>query len=112
MYWKYGIAVEQIGLTGAEAANYEGVVKMQLSWIDDTNVGKLLFRAIARQALDAPPHQLANFHGAAQPGEPTAECWSGRTPQANATPPRITPASRIRRTLPWGRAGTGYRGSL
>jgi hypothetical protein len=71
MYWKYGIAVEQIGLTGPEATNYESVVRMQLSWIEETDVGKLLFRGIARQVLDAPPHRLAKFNVAAQPGEPT-----------------------------------------
>ena len=51
MYWNYGIAVEQIGLIGAEALNYESVVRMQLAWIDATDVGKLLFRAIARNRI-------------------------------------------------------------
>ena len=44
MYWKYGIAIEQRGLIGPEALNYIPVVKMQLGWIDKTDVGKLLFR--------------------------------------------------------------------
>ena len=39
MYWKYGIAIEQVGLTGHEATNYESVVKMQLGWIEATDVG-------------------------------------------------------------------------
>ena len=71
MYWKYGIAIEQRGLTGPEALNYIPVVKMQLGWIDDVDVGKLLFRAIAREILSAAPANLAAFSGAAHPGEPT-----------------------------------------
>ncbi len=71
MYWKYGIAIEQRGLTGPEALNYIPVVRMQLGWIDDTDVGKLLFRAIAREILSAAPANLAAFSGTAQPGEPT-----------------------------------------
>lgn len=71
MYWNYGIAVEQIGLIGAEAQNYESVVRMQLAWIDATDVGKLLFRAIARNVLEARSHHLAKFNTPPQPGIPT-----------------------------------------
>ncbi|HEY7427804.1 MAG TPA: hypothetical protein VH682_26470 [Gemmataceae bacterium] len=71
MYWKYGIAIKQVGLTGSQAQNYESVVKMHLSWIEETDVGGLLFRAIAREVLDAPPNQLANFGLPVQPGVPT-----------------------------------------
>ena len=68
MYWSYGIAVEQIGLTGSEATHYESLVRTILSvGIDTTDVGKLLFRAIARQVLDSPPHLLAKFNVAPSP---------------------------------------------
>jgi hypothetical protein len=71
MYWKWGIAVEQRGLSGPEATNYESVVRMELGWIEATDVGHLLLWAIAREVLKAPPNQLATFHGTPQPGQLT-----------------------------------------
>ncbi len=71
MYWKYGIAIEQEGLTGPAATNYIPVVKMYLSWLEQTEVGNLLFRAIAREILDAPGALLTKFKTPAQPGFPT-----------------------------------------
>lgn len=71
MYWKYGIAVEQVDLDGPEALNYESVTMMHLDWIDQVAVGRLLFRAIAKQVLDSAPDNLAAFTAPAKEGEPT-----------------------------------------
>jgi hypothetical protein len=68
MYWKFGIAIEQTGLTGPEATNYESVVKMHLDWIEATDVGKALFHAIGRNILDAAPANLATFRGTTDMG--------------------------------------------
>ena len=71
MYWKYGIGVEQRGLFGAEAANYTGGVMMHLRWIEESEVGGLLLRAIAREVLSAPPGNLRAFTDPVAPGQPT-----------------------------------------
>jgi hypothetical protein len=70
MYWSYGIAVEQVGLHGPEAANYESVVKMHLAWIEQSEVGRLLLVGIARNVLNGTRNNLAKFTAPAQPGEP------------------------------------------
>ena len=61
MYWSYGIAVEQVGLHGAEKANYESVVKMHLAWIEQSEVGRLLLVGIARNVLNGTANNLAKF---------------------------------------------------
>ena len=72
MYWKYGIALERIGLLGFERQNWESVVRMHLRWIEETAVGGLLLRCIAREVLAAAPGTtLRKFTHPAQPGEPT-----------------------------------------
>lgn len=71
MYWKYGIAIEQRGLTGAEKLNYASVVRMHLEWIESTDVGAVLLRAIAREVLNAAPASLVRFTETVKPGEPT-----------------------------------------
>ena len=71
MYWKYGIAIEQRGLTGHEKQNYASVVRMHLEWIESTDVGSLLLRAIAREVLNAAPASLVRFTEPVKPGEPS-----------------------------------------
>jgi hypothetical protein len=71
MYWKWGIAIEQSGLTGPEAQNYESVVRMHLQWIEATAVGMVLLQSIARNVLNGKPANLVPFKGPIQPGYPT-----------------------------------------
>ena len=85
MYWRYGIGVEQAAatadpadydvprtrFTGPAGANYESVVRMHLSWIDETDVGRLLDRAIAREVLPGNKDNLAEFQTPVEAGAPT-----------------------------------------
>jgi len=51
---KYGIKIEPAGLSGAAKANYVHGVRTHLSWIDGTNVGQLLLKAIGWHARNNP----------------------------------------------------------
>lgn len=72
MYWNYGISIDHANdLRGPEAQNFESVVRMQLSWIDESEVGRLLLLAIARNVLNGAPHDLAVLQGPIRPGHPS-----------------------------------------
>lgn len=73
----YGIKIEALGLSGAQATAYISGVRKHLSWIDGTKVGRRLLQAIGWQSRNNP----GNLTGGVLPIQP----YTGTTCNATAS---------------------------